>query len=126
MILCGKPGHEFRCGDLICLLNDQFNVVLFTEHTVLHDNAFKPLGFVVPTHYLSFVKTVNAEYGLHTDPSRIFVFKNEAQAESLRNYILNGSISEKYEIIKGLMPSKSVGSAARPASLYLPKSKKSK
>jgi len=111
MILCGGPGEEFRCGDFICLLNDQFNIVLFSEHTILHGNVCKPLGFVVPVHYLSFVKTMNANHGLGTDLHKIFAFRSEAQAESLREYIRSSCGSGDYRVIRDLLPGRGPGIA---------------
>lgn len=86
MIICGQPGLEFQCGEYTCILNDRFNVVLYTDHTVMRDGAFHALAFVVPTHYLSFIKTIDARHGLQTAPAEIFQFRRPGDADALARF----------------------------------------
>lgn len=87
MVLCGKPGLQFKCREYTCVLNDGFNVVLYTEHTVLQNGTLHPLGFVVPTHYLSFIKTIDSRYDLQTSLLEIFQFERPQDAESLTGFV---------------------------------------
>lgn len=116
MILCGKPGLQFKCGEFTCILNDRFNIVLFTEHTVLRHGVFRALGFVVPVHYLSFIKTVNRKNGWETELSGLFTFQQPADAEVLGRYVAALSRDKAFAVIKCLADYKGPVARKRPAS----------
>lgn len=86
--LVGDPGMIFRCREFTCLLNSQFNVVLFADYSVLSpDGKLAPLGFVVPTHYLSFIKTMSKSNSWSTDVRSVFQFKKDTHAQALQDYV---------------------------------------
>ncbi len=103
MILVGNPGIEFYCGEFSCILNDNFNIILYSDLTFIGaDKVCKDLGFVVPTNYISFIKTLNENYDLNTDVKRIFRFKNDNDAELLKSYIKKSVKNQNFKIIKEL------------------------
>lgn len=104
MLLVGGTGTCFKCGDLTCLLNDVFNIVLFTNHTALHEGRAHSLGFVVPVKYLSFVKTVSRRYTTETDLDRLFEFKSISDRNRMQEYVLKQKHDATFEIIPDLMP----------------------
>lgn len=106
-MLCGHPGLVLYCGDFTCVLNDTFNVVLYTNHTVVHGNTAQPLGFIVPVHYLSFIKTIDRAHDLSTKPSDIFRFEKPSDAAALSAYIARLGGDGKFAILTGLLPPKS-------------------
>jgi len=103
MMLCGDSGIEFRCKDITCILNQHFNIVLFTESTVLYGGAVTSLGFVVPTKYLSFIKTISKKHSYSTDLSKIFTFSNEKDKLRLQEFIETQKNDTSYEIIKDIL-----------------------
>ncbi|KAI4292312.1 hypothetical protein PAPHI01_1586 [Pancytospora philotis] len=112
-MLCGEPGAEFRCGEFTCVLNSRFNVVLYTGCTAVRAGVCKPFGFIVPTHYLSFIKTMNRDHGLETDVTRIFTFENAADAAALRAYVRTQQGNAAYTILGDLVASEKKAAPAR-------------
>lgn len=96
------------------MLNGCFNIVLFADYTVLHDSSLSPLGFIIPTHYLSFVKTVSSRFDFSTDPARIFQFQQPGHLVELREYIERISRGcTQFRVISGLALSKSRSTGLR-------------
>lgn len=103
MLYCGKPGIEFSAGKFTCILNNKFNLLLFTENCAVFENKNSELiGFVVPTDYLSFIKTLNISNDLYTDLKNIFVFKKQSDLNELKKYVSKLPKNQKYTILKEL------------------------
>lgn len=125
MILCGYPGIQFRCKDILCILNDRFCIVLFTNSTVLSGGVLSPLGFVIPTKFLSFIKTISPKYSYDTRLSSIFTFADPRDEERLREYVDAQRLDKDYEIILDLKPALSRSSKSQaPSSLKFKRSHK--
>lgn len=106
MILCGNPGINLRCKEYYCVLNNKFNVVLFTENSVIVDGTLHSLGFIVPTDYYSFLKTANIDSNSTNDILKIFQFEKESDQKVLLDYIKNLPKTSQGKVIKDLTPPK--------------------
>ncbi|KAI5177777.1 hypothetical protein PAEPH01_2507, partial [Pancytospora epiphaga] len=87
-MFCGKPGIFFKYNDLECVINECFNIVFYRELTVWNGKTFEPLGFIVPVHYLSFIKTIDKRFDLTTDLCKIFQFDDDAAISLLSSFVL--------------------------------------
>ncbi|ELA40996.1 uncharacterized protein VICG_01955 [Vittaforma corneae ATCC 50505] len=117
MLLVGGTGLCFKCRDLTCLLNDSFNIVLFTNHTALYKGRAHSLGFVIPVKYLSFIKSVNKKFTIETDLDKIFEFKSISDKARVQEYVWTQKWDTTFEIIPDLIPKAKIGTkpnTARP------------
>ena len=108
MLFLGDPtGIHFKYKNLLCILNNKFNMVLFVENTLVETDSLNldnQVGFVIPIKYLSFIKTLNKKYSYTTKISTIFEFKSAADEKRLQEYI-NLQINDlDFEIVKDLAP----------------------
>lgn len=106
MALFGTPGVRFSCGEYACVLNDCFNIVLWTDNTMIVGNIAEPFGLIIPVEYLSFIKTINKAYEYSTDLSSIFTFDSKHDEQELKRYVSNQIENTKFRIIKDLAPPK--------------------
>lgn len=102
MALFGAPGMEFSCEEYTCVLNNTFNFVIWSDLTVVINNKVESLGFIVPVHYLSFIKTVDNGYNYKTDITNIFRFKQPQDVLKLKAYVDRNSSDIQYGIITDL------------------------
>lgn len=105
MLLFGAAkGIKFYCQDILCILNDKFNLVLFTNSTALIIDEAKNLdnkvGYVIPCKFLSFIKTVNSKNNLDSKMETIFKFKNLRDLKELQDFIESQKGDKSYKIIK--------------------------
>lgn len=107
MILFGDTdGIRFKYNNLLCILNEKFNIVLFVNSTFLDCNSLEydnKVGFVIPTKYLSFIKTINKKYSYFTKPSSIFKFENLNDEKKLEEFIKTQMKDNKFKLIKDLV-----------------------
>lgn len=69
------------------MLNDQFNVILFTKHVAIRNKRTEEVGFVIPVDYFSFLRTINSKYDERTSLESIFQFENEEDENKMREYV---------------------------------------
>lgn len=103
MLLIGELGMEFSCGDIRCILNKSFNIVLFSDYTAVDKGEMHTIGFVVPVDYYSFVKTISRAFGLDTRVEEIFQFKSPADRDRLQGYASRQTRNVSPKYIQGLI-----------------------
>jgi len=104
MLLIGKDGVHFLHADLTCVLNDVFNVILFTDCTAVYGAETHEVGFIVPVKYLSFIKTLNSKFNLGTPLDRIFRFQSPQDMHKLQKYVSELRDDGTYERLYDLLP----------------------
>lgn len=103
MLLIGGNGITFKCGDLTCILNTSFGIILYTNHCALYDQNSHSVGFVISVKYLSFIKTINRKFTFETNLDEIFQFKNLSDKNKLEEYVLTQKHDFSYEIVPDLV-----------------------
>ena len=100
MFYIGAPGVMFRCKDFTCSLTDTFNLIIPVDLALYRAGAVAPVGLVVPTKYISFVKTINAKWSADTPVSDIFQFRNPEDAGRMQAYVKGLPPNDVPRIIK--------------------------
>ena len=108
MLLHGKPGIMFKCKDMTCLLNDTFNIVVFTEGCAVQKKQVHSVGFIVPVRYIDFIKTVSIMHTLETKLTDIFEFTKSEDMRKLQEFVSKQPKTPVYKIISSLCPKKPV------------------
>lgn len=107
MLLVGENnGISFKYKDLQCLLNDRFNIILFTEHTAVYNDVAHSLGFIIPISYASFISTINKKYTYKTDLSEIFEFSCPEDKNKMKDYVSRlkeSSVEKLPDLIKNIL-----------------------
>lgn len=94
MLIYGKSGILFTCREKTCLLNNTFNLVIFSDYSAITSGIAHSVGFAVPVHYVDFIKTISSEsamqsypFSLDTHVEEIFKFSNFADQKKLQEFV---------------------------------------
>lgn len=104
MLIYGKSGILFQSKDLTCLLNDNFNLIVFSDYTAIQGSKTHSVGFSVPVKYFDFIKTISPSYTLDSNLKEIFKFKNEQDFIKLKEFVSKQPRESNYQNIQGLLP----------------------
>lgn len=69
------------------MLNDQFNVILFTNNVAICDKKTEQVGFVIPVDYFCFLRSLNIKYDENTSLENIFEFDNPEDMNKMKEYV---------------------------------------
>ena len=100
MLIHGKPGIFLRCKDMTCLLNDTFNLVVFSDYSAVKNKKVHSVGFAVPVKYEDFIKKISPDFTINSNLKEIFKFEKEEDFKKLQNF-LNLNSSVKSNVSKG-------------------------
>ena len=87
MLIHGKPGILFKCNEMTCILNQTFNLVVFTDYTAVQGTKAHSVGFAVPVKYINFITQISPKFSSETDLSEIFKFERPEDKKALQDFV---------------------------------------
>lgn len=91
-----KTDHPIRCA-----LGKQFYMLLFSDYSAIYEETTHHVCFVVPIHYLSFIKSISSTISKLNSVDKLFDFKNRNDSKRMAAYV-QGLPDDGFEIIKDL------------------------
>lgn len=87
MIFINNPGIIFKRKDKMFSFNGKFNIILFSNDSILHNDTIESLGYVVPMDYRKFITTESKDFDLFTNPNDIFEFDSNDDLKLMQEYV---------------------------------------
>ena len=87
MIFINNPGIIFKRKDQMFSFNVKFNIILFSNDSILYDDTIESLGYVVPIDYRKFIATESRDFDLFTNLNDIFEFTSNNDLKLMQQYV---------------------------------------